>query len=171
MLHHGDEAGAGSAALGFLLVFRMEQMLQPFISLEFQNPLMKFLLAAVQATNKTVLERRDLKGEGEASLGQCEVKGSPVSMFNLYSQVQIVFSSSGLSMYMCGLATLPSTASKCYVSWRVHTHVTKGGFSSYFLFDEMREGMASGFSVIKMKVSLSLRIVTASGGEILFIRE
>ena len=73
------------------LSFRMKLTLQPFISPAFQIPLMKFLLAAVQATNKTILQRRDLKGEGEASLGQCDVKGSQVSIFNLYFQPQTVF--------------------------------------------------------------------------------
>lgn len=43
-----------------------------FISPECRPYFLTFLLAAVQATNKTILQREDLKGEGGAFLDQYE---------------------------------------------------------------------------------------------------
>lgn len=43
-----------------------------FISPEHKSYFIKFILAALQATNKKILQRKDLKGEGGAFLDHCE---------------------------------------------------------------------------------------------------
>lgn len=127
LLYFRDEAHAIYSTLFFFLIW--SKCCCFFISYEFKNSLIKFLLEAVQATNKTILQRRYLKGEGEAFLGQCEGKESQVSIFNLYSQPYIVFLHSHSCACNVWVATPPSAASKFYVSWRTHTYNKGKAFS------------------------------------------
>ena len=57
------------------LLFVLSEWRCLFISPEPRLYFIKFLLAVVQATNKMILQRKDLKGEGGAFLDQCEGKG------------------------------------------------------------------------------------------------
>lgn len=49
-------------------------MVVPFNFSLARSCFIKSLLATVRATNKTILERKDLKGEGGDYLDQCEAK-------------------------------------------------------------------------------------------------
>lgn len=57
------------------LLFMLTERCCLFISPECRPYFIKFLLGAVQATNKTILQSKDLKGEGGAFLDQCDGKG------------------------------------------------------------------------------------------------